>query len=203
MALLFVTHPEVVIDPGTPVPRWRLSAHGIARMRAFAASRAAARVGEVWASTETKAIEAAGLLAARFGLPVRVHPGLGENDRRATGFLPPDEFEPLVDAFFANPLASVRGWEPAGAAQARVATTVAAILCEPRSHQGDVAVVAHGAVGALLLSQFLQRPISRDDDQPSQGHYWSFDPRTQQVLHGWRAIAPLARVASSRSRAGC
>ena len=101
MALIFVTHPEVEIDPAVPVPRWRLSDRGVARMRAFVASDVVAGVSAVWASTETKAIEAAGLLAARHGLPVQVREDLGENDRSATGFVPPDPFERLADAFFA------------------------------------------------------------------------------------------------------
>ena len=36
MRLAFVVHPEATIDPTMPVPRWRLSERGTARMRAFA-----------------------------------------------------------------------------------------------------------------------------------------------------------------------
>lgn len=189
MALLFVTHPDVVVEPQAPVSRWRLSERGVARMRAFVASDTAAEVAQVWASTETKAIEAAGLLAARFGLPVQVRADLGENDRTATGFLPPQEFERVADAFFALPCESVRGWETATAAQARVAAAVEEIL-QGRPQEGDVAVVAHGAVGTLLLCALLGRPISRDFDQPFQGHYWRYDPQTRQIQHPWRPIAP-------------
>lgn len=64
----------------------------------------------VWSSAEAKAIEAAGILAARLGVGVNVDEDLGENDRTATGFLPPDEFETVVDAFFAEPEKSIRGW---------------------------------------------------------------------------------------------
>lgn len=189
MTIFFITHPEVVVDPATPVPRWRLSDAGVARMRAFVASPVVDAVGEVWASTETKAIEAAGLLAARFGLPVRVHPGLGENDRTATGFLPPAEFETVAEAFFAHPHQNVRGWESAAAAQARVAGAVDEILAA-RQGEGDLAIVAHGAVGALLMGAMLGRPISRALDQPFQGHYWAFDPLARRVLHEWKPIAP-------------
>ena len=187
--LLFVTHPEVVVDPETPVDRWRLSDRGVARMRAFVASPEADGIREVWASGETKAIEAAGLLAARFGLPVNVDPELGENDRTATGFLPPPEFERTADAFFANPAESIRGWETAAAAQARIVRAVGRILERPRP-DGHIAVVAHGAVGTLLLCALLERPITRELDQPFQGHVWRFDPETGEVRHAWRPIAP-------------
>jgi broad specificity phosphatase PhoE len=189
MTVLFVTHPEVVVDPATPVGRWRLSDRGVERMRAFVASAVVENVREVWASTETKAIEAAGLLAARFGLPVHVHPGLGENDRSSTGFLPPAEFEEVADKFFAQPDESVRGWEMAAEAQARIVRTFDEIVAA-RQGDGDLAIVAHGAVGTLLMCRLLNRPITRELDQPFQGHVWSFDETTQRLLHPWRPIAP-------------
>jgi broad specificity phosphatase PhoE len=65
-----ITHPEVVVDAEVPVPRWYLSDKGIHRMRAFATGHDPGKLSAVWASPETKAIEAAGILAAQFGLPV-------------------------------------------------------------------------------------------------------------------------------------
>ena len=189
MAALYVSHPEVIIDPELEVARWRLSETGVARMRAFVASPVVSAVGEVWASGETKAIEAAGLLAARFGLPVNVHPGLGENDRRATGYLPQAEFNAVADAFFSRPTESIRGWEPALAAQTRVRAAVTSILAARRG-AGDIAFIGHGGVGTLLFCAFDGAPITRDRDQPFAGHYWSFDPQTLRALHGWRPIAP-------------
>ncbi len=58
---IFVSHPEVVIDPGVPVPRWHLAAEGIARLRRLVIDTAP---GAVWSSDETKAIESAGIIAA-------------------------------------------------------------------------------------------------------------------------------------------
>jgi broad specificity phosphatase PhoE len=184
----FVTHPEVVVDPGTPVPQWHLSDKGIHRMRAFASLPDLAKLSAIWASTETKAIEAAGILAGHFGLPVGVHHALHENDRSATGFLPPAEFEQMADAFFARSKESVRGWERAVDAQDRVAAAVNDIL---QSFSGEsIAFVAHGGVGTLLLCKYLGGPITRDMDQPFQGHFWAFEVATRRVIHPWRSIAP-------------
>ena len=115
--LYFVTHPQVVIDPKVPVPNWHLSHQGIEAARNFAAGNVLQGLGEVWASTETKAIETAGILAAQLGLGVKVDANLGENDRSATGYLPKPEFEATANAFFASPEFSVRGWERAIDAQ--------------------------------------------------------------------------------------
>lgn len=186
--VFFITHPEVVVDAGVPVPRWHLAEAGIRRMRSFAAEHDLASLASVWASTETKAIEAAGLLAARFGLPVMVEPALHENDRSATGFLPPAEFQAVADAFFAAPETSVRGWERAVDAQARIALAVDRVLAA--AAPGDIAIVAHGGVGTLLLCHYRNEPISRAFDQPHEGHYWRFDRTSRHVAHGWRTIAP-------------
>lgn len=186
--LHFITHPEVVIDPPTPVPRWHLSDVGIARMRAFAKSGPMRGVASVWASTETKAIEGAGVLAAAHGLPVSVHKGLDENDRSATGFLPHDEFQAVADAFFASPHESVRGWERAIDAQRRVATAFEEIVSGPV--HGDIAIVAHGGIGTLLYCHIAGIAISRRYDQPSQGHYWSCTLPARKLLHAWKLIDP-------------
>jgi broad specificity phosphatase PhoE len=166
--LLFITHPEVEQDPARPVPLWRLSARGIARMRAFAETPEVLGIRSIWASAETKAIEAAGLLAAALGVGVCVDEGLGENDRSATGYLPPPEFQKAADAFFAHPDASFRGWETARAAQQRILAAVARVLAAS-GPAGDVAILAHGGVGALLLGGVTGQPISRALDQPGGG----------------------------------
>lgn len=184
--IFFITHPEVVIDPATLVPRWHLSDVGIAKMRAFAAAPSMRDIRTIWASTETKAIEGAGILAAAHGLPVAVHPGLDENDRSATGFLPPDEFQRVADQFFAHPDESVRGWERAVDAQKRVAAAFEAITAAPAA--GDIAIVAHGGVGTLLYCHLAGLAISRQHDQPAQGHYWSYSLSSRSLLHAWRSI---------------
>jgi broad specificity phosphatase PhoE len=186
--LIFITHPEATIDPRVPVERWRLSDQGLARMRQFTESPVVAEVASVWASTEAKAIEVAGILAARFGVGVQVADDLGENDRSATGFLPSVEFEAVADAFFAKPDESVRGWERAIDAQRRIRQAVDQILAH--HGDGDVAIVAHGAVGTLLLCSYRQQPITRKADQPFQGHYWTATLPSLMVQKPWTPIAP-------------
>jgi broad specificity phosphatase PhoE len=59
-----------------------------------------------------------------------------------------------------------------------------------KSVDGDVAIVAHGGTGTLLLCHLLGVPISRDQDQPptNGGNYFAFDLLTFRLLHGWRSI---------------
>ena len=186
--VVFITHPDVLIDPAVPVVDWPLSAVGRARMVAALAQPWVMGLAQVWCSTERKAGDAAAILADHLGVVVHRHAGLGENDRSATGFVPKAEFEALADIFFAQPQASVRGWERACDAQARIVAAVAAVLHQ--SPAGDVAIVAHGAVGALLLCALTDAPISRAADQPpgNGGHMFCFDRNSRAVVHGWRRI---------------
>lgn len=187
MKLFVATHPEIIVDPLVPVPRWSLSDLGIARMRAFARRKALAGLSAVWSSGETKAIEAAGLLAAAHGLPVRVDPGLAEIDRSATGYLPHDEHFAVADAAFAAPHDSIRGWERISDAQARMVAATGRVLAA-HGQGGDLAIVCHGGVATLLRCALLGVPISRALDQPGAGHVFTVDLSTRQVLTGWEPI---------------
>ena len=145
-------------------------------------------VRSIFASAERKAADAAGVLAERLGIRPVVIEGLGENDRSATGYLPKAEFEAVADEFFARPDESVRGWERAADAQRRIVGAVGqALFLAP---EGDVAIVSHGGVGALLLCHLRGVPISRDADQPGGGggHVFSFDRANRRLLTGWRRI---------------
>lgn len=188
-AVFVITHPDVAIDPAIPVPAWPLSERGRARMRAAVARPWSKAIRTIVASTERKAVDAAGILADGLGLSFTTLPELGENDRSATGYLPKAEFETVADAFFARPHESIRGWERAIDAQRRIVTAFETVLSLPRP-AGDIAIVSHGAVSALLLCALENRPISRTEDQPpgTGGFYYAVDARTRLLRHGWTPI---------------
>ncbi|GAA1877158.1 histidine phosphatase family protein [Lapillicoccus jejuensis] len=175
--LLYVSHPEVLVDPAVPVPRWGLSPVGAERARRFATATALLDdVGSVWSSAETKARETAALLVADPPMEIYVRGDLGELDRSATGYLPREEFERVADECFAAPEDSVRGWERAVDAQTRTVRAVHAVLTDPRAAHGDVLVVGHGGVGTLLFCRVAGLPIAREHDQPgSGGNVLTFD----------------------------
>lgn len=185
-----VTHPEVRIDPTIAVTRWSLSDTGRARMLAFAAWPRLRRVDRLFCSTETKAVEAAQILQRSTGLSAVHHAALGENDRSATGFLHKEAFEQAADAFFGQATRSFRGWERAVDAQRRIVEAVDELLRDGGS--GDTLIVSHGAVGTLLKCHLKGRAITRDEDQPAQGHVFCFDAATRRVVHDWRPLEDVA-----------
>jgi broad specificity phosphatase PhoE len=186
-----VTHPEVAVDPARPVPQWSLSAAGRERLHRLVVLPWVRTAGFVASSAERKALQTAQAVAAAAGRDVHVEEELGENDRSATGFVPPERFEVLADAFFADPEVSVEGWETAAAAQARIVGAVDRVLdlaARTVPPSGSVVIATHGGVGTLLQCALRGVPVSRSLDQPGQGSWFTVDTADRRVLHGWRRL---------------
>ncbi|KRA95769.1 hypothetical protein ASD83_19215 [Devosia sp. Root685] len=195
MKALYLSHPQVRIDPEVPTPLWGLSEEGRQRAEAFAARRIVPAGTFVFSSREAKALELAEIVAAQAGTPVLADHLMGENDRSSTGFLPPELFEAAADRFFGEPDTSVDGWERAVDAQGRIVETVLAAL---KSVPPDTSAIfcGHGAVGTLLKCHLGGRRIARSEDQSRHGHRgggnaFVFDV-AGTVLHSeWMAMEDL------------
>ena len=185
--MYFITHPNVVISRDVPVPRWPLSELGKQRMRAGLRQPWVREIGAIYCSTEQKAIDGAEILAQHLGLGFTQIAELGENDRSATGFLPPDEFERVADQFFAWPDKSVRGWERAIDAQARVVRAVE--RNQGRWHDRH-RVAWRGRNAALLLS-------GRRADRPALG---PAAERRRELLRVHAFTAGRARLVAAPRR---
>jgi broad specificity phosphatase PhoE len=192
----YLSHPQVQIDPAVPVPEWGLSDAGRARLATLAGAGWLGTVRRIVSSDERKAIETAeALMPMTDGARVEILPGFHENDRSATGFLPPAEFEVTADAFFAAPEQSVRGWERAADAQARIVGAVDAALGDG---EAPVLFVGHGGVGTLLKCHLKGEPVARTADQaaegghPGGGNVHAFSIAGRRHLFGWTALEQVA-----------
>ncbi len=174
--LFYLSHPEVVVDPETEITEWELSEVGRQRTMALVSAACLHRASRIYCSTEAKAIQTASILGQGLGLDVAARPDLGENDRSATGFVPPNRFEELATAFFSSPNESILGWERAIDAQRRIVAEIME-LTKSAKDGSDIIVVGHGGVGTLLYCHLARVPIDRCHDQPSQGHYFTSEIR--------------------------
>lgn len=185
---LYITHPQVRIDPSVPVPLWGLSDIGRARAEKAARSHWAGQLGRIISSGEAKAVETAALIGAASGISSSIVPETHENDRSATGFLTPPEFEKAADWFFAHPQESFRGWERAIDAQTRIVSAVERILAD-HDPKIPIAFVGHGGVGTLLKCHLAGKPIARDGDQPAGGgNLFCFDLANRAISCDWTPI---------------
>jgi len=186
----YLTHPQVKIDPAVPITSWGLSDVGRTRTETLASTAWLSGTTQIISSGERKAIETAEIIGRESNVTIEVREAMHENDRSATGFLPPDEFEAVTNQFFAQPLVSIRGWERAIDAQLRIVREVEHVLA--RNRPGDVLFVGHGAVGTLLFCHYCGLAIDRTYDQPAGGgHYFAFVKDGRRVLHPWRRMESL------------
>jgi broad specificity phosphatase PhoE len=186
----YLTHPQAKIDPAVPVPSWELSALGRARTEILANTGCLSGTTQIISSGERKAVETAEIIAGKLNVAVEVREAMHENDRSATGFLPPNEFEAVANEFFAKPLVAAKGWERAIDAQVRIVHEVEHVLARDRA--GDVLFVGHGAVGTLLFCHYAGFAIDRIHDQPGGGgHCFAFVKDGRRVLHSWRRMEGL------------
>ena len=186
----YLTHPQVVIDPLIPVPSWGLSEVGKARTETIASTGQLSRTTQIISSGERKAIETAEIIAAKLNVDVEVRDGMHENDRSATGFLVPDEFEVVANQFFAQAHISIRGWERAIDAQSRIVREVEHVLA--RNRPGDVLFVGHGGVGTLLYCHYSGFAIARTHDQLAGGGcFFTFTRDDRRVQHAWCRLEDL------------
>ncbi|EHS51389.1 Phosphoglycerate mutase [Rhizobium sp. PDO1-076] len=185
---LYITHPQVKIDPLVPVPQWGLEDLGRQRAEQTAQRPWVRALKRIVSSNELKAVETAEILAAAAGISVERVEAMHENDRSATGFLEPTAFEAAADWFFAHPEESFRGWERAIAAQRRIVDAVSVILSnhDPRL---PIAFVGHGGVGTLLKCHLSGVPIARTFDQPGGGgNLFAFTLDDRRLTSNWTTM---------------
>ncbi len=153
----YLTHPQVSIDPHTPVGHWSLSHEGLMRTNKVATATGLSKTTQIISSAETKARQTAMIIAKSLKLEISVRERMHENDRSSTGFLPLAEFEAMADDFFAHPGQSVDGWERAIDAQKRIVGETNQIITQHDG--GDLLLVGHGAVGSFYIAILQTGPL--------------------------------------------
>ncbi|MDA5558361.1 histidine phosphatase family protein [Shimia sp. MMG029] len=186
---IYLTHPEVNVDPNVAVPDWGLNDIGQTRVAALVA-RFSGGGWQVASSTERKALEMAWPLAACLGqAPVSIRHDLGENDRSSTGFLKDSAFQAAANAFFGASDVSYNGWERAVDAQARIVGAVQDLISD--CSNDNLVICGHGGVGTLLYCALAGVPIDRQWDQKGGGHWFEFDTRTLTPENHWQPMETL------------
>ncbi len=187
----YLSHPQIQIDPHKAVDKWSLNDLGRSRVLALSQSDALAGTEIIISSAETKAVETATPIAQALGCPLDIRQQMHENDRSATGFLPPDEFETVADQFFKYPDTRIRGWETATSAQARIVAEVRE--CLSLYPDGDILFVGHGGVGTLLYCHLPRVEISRDFDQGAGGGgcFFEFQNMQSKPVSSWRPLEDM------------
>lgn len=180
--VVYVRHGAVDPDPNTPSSTWSLNAAGRAGIAALA-PLLGPLPGSVWASAEAKARETAEILTKAGDMIPAVLAELGETAH--AGFLSREAFDAAITRFFAQPADPPECWESALDAQARGVAALRHICA--MAPAGDVWVVGHGRMGALMNAAVSSRPISRGLWPRDFGAWFSFDRESWALMQDWQA----------------
>jgi broad specificity phosphatase PhoE len=150
--LILVKHAAPEVDPNVPSEQWRLSEKGRASCMPLAASLGSYSPLVVVSSEEPKAAETAELVATALKVPWETAPGLHEHNRSNVPHMRSGDFISTMELLFRKPQQLVLGRETASGALKRFQNAIDDVLERHPADKGNVAVVTHGTVIALLLA---------------------------------------------------
>ena len=154
--IFLIRHADSALDPDVPSEKWGLTSEGVKQARAAGEELADAGLVEVFCSKEPKARRTADLIAETVGLRSRDMAALGEHRRDSWGFLGDDEFKQAVRDVLEVPGESIIGAETGRRAAHRFSGAIAA--ADKKSPPGPIALVSHGTVMSLFMSQLNGEP---------------------------------------------
>jgi broad specificity phosphatase PhoE len=153
--LLLIKHASPLVIPGTPPEKWQLSDKGRESCVPLAEAIRQHAPSVIVASEEPKAHETAEILGEKLAVPVETAPGLHEHDRSNVPHMRSGEFISHMEVFFRRPTERVLGRESAVQALDRFESAVNDVVA--KHGDGNIAVVSHGTVIALLAAEHSDR----------------------------------------------
>jgi broad specificity phosphatase PhoE len=154
--LILIKHASPLVIPGTPPEKWKLSDKGRESCGPLAEAIRPHAPAVIVASDEPKARETAEILGQTLGVGVETSPGLHEHDRSNVPHMRSGEFISHMEVFFRKPTERVLGRESAVAALDRFESAVNNVIAS-RLGDGNIAIVSHGTVIALLAAEHSDR----------------------------------------------
>ena len=158
--LILVKHAPPLVMPGVPPEQWTLSEKGQALCVPLAERLRGYEPAVIFSSEEPKASQTAQLVAEHLGIPWRTGPGLHEHDRSNVPHMRSGEFISMMELFFRRPDERVLGEETAEQARSRFEAAVSKVLAE--QPDGNIAIISHGTVIALMLQGDGDAPAVSD-----------------------------------------
>jgi broad specificity phosphatase PhoE len=150
--LILIKHASPRVDPNVAPERWELSEQGRSRCAALAEAVRPYAPAVIVSSSEPKAGQTARLVANSLGVEFEEGADLFEHDRSNVPHMPGREFISMMEVLFRRPDELVLGDETADEAADRFERAVDLVLA---AHpEGNVAIVSHGTVIALLLARY-------------------------------------------------
>ena len=153
--LILIKHASPLVIPGAPPEKWKLSDKGRESCGPLAEAIRPHAPAIIVASEEPKATETAEIIGRSLGVAAETATGLHEHDRSNVPHMRSGEFISHMEVFFRKPTERVLGRESAVQALDRFESAVNGIVT--KHPEGNIAVVSHGTVIALLAAEHSDR----------------------------------------------
>nr|WP_320142055.1 histidine phosphatase family protein [uncultured Cohaesibacter sp.] len=191
MLVRYLIHPQVLQDSSSPSSAWQLDDTGHAYAEAFAASGLLEGTAYIFSSSQSMARQTASIIGERLSVQPVADAEMDESDNWVTGILPKTGLLARFKQIFCKPQdLAAEGGEAAMDAQDRIAAAYLSAMERVLTSgmHGDVLMVGHGRVGALLFCYLAGQGIGQEFTPPPAGYYFTYDWGARKMLHGWQAM---------------
>ncbi|WP_321446674.1 histidine phosphatase family protein [uncultured Cohaesibacter sp.] len=191
MLVRYLIHPQSLDNASSPQSACTLDDDARVRAEALARSGLLDGTAYIFSSSHAMASQTASIIGDSLSIPPNVDAEMDESENLVTGALPQaglvDRFKRLCSA---NQPPVVAQGEYAMDAQDRIAAAYLSAMERVLTSgmRGDVLMVGHGRVGALLFCYLAGQGIGAEFTPPPAGYYFTYDWGARKMLHGWQAM---------------
>lgn len=182
--LIFVTHPEVKIDPNVPREQWELSEKGKEELQDLLQKDIWNNVRSIYTSKENKAHSVAEEIAKKFNLKVNQIEGLEEVNRTSTGFIDDEKYRFAIEDFYLHPADSYKGWETAYEATERIKKCIDELTANS-DDEGFYILIGHAMVGSCLSCFVRGIDPTFNEDNNILASYIEIDWTNKKIIQDW------------------
>nr|WP_321979879.1 histidine phosphatase family protein [uncultured Cohaesibacter sp.] len=197
MLVRYLIHPQSLDTLSSPQGACALDDDARARAEAFARSGLLDGTAYIFSSSHAITRQTASVIGDLLSILPIVDAEMDESDTLISDALPEmglvDRFKSLFSP--KKEQAASQG-ESAMDAQDRIAAAYLSAMERVLTSgmRGDVLMVGHGGVGALLFCYLSGQGIGAEFTPPPSGYYFTYDWGARKMLHGWQAMEEMSQV---------
>ena len=191
MLVRYLIHPQSLDNLSLSQSACALDDDARARAEALAKSGLLDGTSYIFSSSHAMARQTASIIGDRLAILPSIDADMDESDNLVTGALPQVGLVGRLKRLFsAYEDQGAAPGEDAMDAQDRIAAAYLSAMERVLTSgmRGDVLMVGHGRVGALLFCYLAGQGIGAEFTPPPAGYYFTYDWGARKMLHGWQAM---------------
>ncbi len=182
--LIYITHPEVIINPAIAIDEWVLSPLGWDRVEKLLALKFWQEVEKVYTSSEPKAYMIGEKVSKKYGIELEKISDLREIDRSATGIISPlSDYMQVVQLSYENIKEMAKGWESISNVMLRNSNAVE--MLKTKYNGKTFVIIGHGCAGTTIKCHIKKVNPTFQEDPQKTGCYFIANLDTNEIIQDW------------------